>query len=110
MRRITWQVQQKKYKRDADRRRREVHFQVGDLVWAVLIKERFPSGQYNKLQPRKIGPVEIIEKINENAYKLRLPPHVHTANVFNVKHLFKFEPSDDVLSGFVDESLVGEGT
>lgn len=100
----------KKYKRDADRRRREVHFQVGDLVWAVLIKERFPSGQYNKLQPRKIGPVEIIEKINENAYKLRLPPHVHTANVFNVKHLFKFEPSDDVLSGFVDESLVGEGT
>lgn len=62
-----------KYKRAADKRRREVHFQVGDYVWAVLIKERFPNGQYNKLQPRKIGPVEVIEKMNAYAYRLRLP-------------------------------------
>ena len=99
-----------KYKRDADSRRREVHFQVGDHVWAVMTKERFPTGQYNKLKPRKIGPVEIIEKINANAYRLLLPPHIQTADVFNVKHLFKFEPDDDLLSGFVDESLVREGT
>lgn len=99
-----------KYKRAADKRRREVHFSVGDFVWAVLTKERFPVGQYNKLKPRKIGPVEIVEKINDNAYRLALPPHVHTADVFNVKHLFRYEPDDDVLSGFVDESLVREGT
>lgn len=99
-----------KYKRAADKRRREVRFEVGDQVWAVLTKERFPTGQYNKLKPRKIGPVEVVEKINENAYRLRLPSHVHTADVFNVKHLFKFEPDDALLSGFVDESLVGRGT
>lgn len=34
-----------KYKRAVDKRRREVHFEVGDYVWAVLIKERFPVGQ-----------------------------------------------------------------
>lgn len=99
-----------KYKREVDKKRREVNFQVGDHVWAVLIKERFPTGRYKKLLPRKIGPVEFIAKINANAYKLRLPAHIHTADVFNVKHLFKFEPDDAMLSGFVDESLVGEGT
>lgn len=66
--------------------------------------------QYNKLKARKIGPLEIIEKINPNAYRLALPPHVHTADVFNVMNLFKYESDDDILSGFVDESLVREGT
>ena len=98
-----------KYKREADWRRREVNFQVGDLVWAVLIKERFPAGQYNKLKPRKIGPVKVVAKISPNAYRLALPPHIHTADVFDVKHLFKFEPDDDILSGFVDEYLVPGG-
>lgn len=96
-----------KYKRAADRHRREVHFQVGDYVWAVLTKERFPVGQYNKLKARKLGPVEIVEKINANAYRLALPPHIHTADVFNVRHLFKYEPDDVVLAGFVDESSLG---
>lgn len=72
----------------------------------MLIKERFLVGQYNKLKPRKLGPVEVIEKISPNAYLLALPPHVSTADVFNVKHLFKFEPDDDILSGFVDESFI----
>lgn len=67
-------------------------------------------GQYNNLKSRKIGPVEILEKINANAYRLALPPHIHTADVFNVKHLFKFEPDDEVLSGFVDESSAPGGT
>lgn len=54
--------------------------------------------------------MHIIEKINDNAYRLLLPSHVHTADVFNVKHLFKFEPDEDDLSRFVDESLEGGGT
>lgn len=50
-----------------------------------------------------------MEKINANAYRLCLP-HIRTADVFNVKHLFKYEPDDAVLSGFVDDSFVREGT
>ena len=46
----------------------------------------------------KIGPVEIVEKINSNAYRLKLPSHIRTADVFNVKHLFPFTKysSDDL--------------
>ncbi|PKI37872.1 hypothetical protein CRG98_041733 [Punica granatum] len=46
--------------------------------------------EYNKLSTRKIGPVEVIEKINSNAYRLKLPSHIRTANVFNVKHLIPY--------------------
>ncbi|KAF7149559.1 hypothetical protein RHSIM_Rhsim02G0040000 [Rhododendron simsii] len=79
-----------KYKAAADKRRMNVEFEVGDFFYAVLTKDRFPEGEYNKLKARKIGPVEIIEKINPNAYRLKLPSHVRTADAFNVKHLLPF--------------------
>lgn len=78
------------YKRHADKKRRLVDFAVGDFVWAILTKDRFSAGDYNKLAARKIGPVEIIEKINSNAYRLKLPSHLRTSDVFNVKHLVPF--------------------
>ena len=87
-----------KYKNAADLKRRRVDFCVGDFVWAVLTKDRFSVGDYNKLSARKIGPVEIVEKINSNAYRLKLPSHIKTADVFNVKHLVPFRgdsSSDD---------------
>ena len=70
---------------------------MGDFVWAVLTKDHFPAGEYNKLYARKIGPVEIVDKINPNAYCLKLPSHIKTADVFNVKHLIPFygDYSDD---------------
>ena len=65
-----------KYKQAADKKRRHVEFDVGDYVWAVLTKDRFPVGEYNKLSAKKIGTVEIVEKINSNAYHLKLPSHI----------------------------------
>ena len=44
-------------------------------------------GDYNKLSTKKIGPVEIVEKINPNAYRLKLPSHIRTVDIFNMKHL-----------------------
>ncbi|CAA7036125.1 unnamed protein product [Microthlaspi erraticum] len=73
------QVASAKYKEAADRHRRDVQFKVGDLVWAILTKDRFPPREYNKLKSRKIGPVEVVEKINANAYRLKLPPHVRSS-------------------------------
>lgn len=78
------------YKTHADTRCRSLEFEVGDLVLAILTKDRFPAREYNKLSARKIGPVEILEKINPNAYRLKLPSHLHTSDVFNVKHLVPF--------------------
>ena len=86
-----------KYKQKAYHKRRHLEFEVGDFVWAVLTKDRFPTGEYNKLSAKKIGPLEVLEKINPNAYRLKLPSHLCTADVFNVKHLIPFtdDSSDD---------------
>lgn len=78
------------YKAWADRGRREVLYDVGDFVWAILTKDRFPAHEYNKLVARKIGPIKIVERINPNAYRLSLPSHIRTSDVFNVKHLLPY--------------------
>ena len=88
-----------KYKQDADQKRRHVDFEVGDFVWAVLTKDRFSVGEYNKLSAKKIGPLEILDKINSNAYRLKLPSHIRCSDVFNVKHLLPYHgDSDDDLA------------
>lgn len=100
-----------RYKAAADARRRHLEFAVGDFVWAILTKERFPAHEYHKLASRKIGPVEIIEKINPNAYRLRLPSHVRCSDVFNVKHLIPFEEDvedEAVADSRANRSLGGE--
>lgn len=74
-----------RYKRDADKKRRKLIFQPGDLVWVVLTKDRFPIREYNKLKSRKIGPVAVLECTNPNSYRVQLPSHLRTSNVFNVK-------------------------
>ncbi|PKI61250.1 hypothetical protein CRG98_018349 [Punica granatum] len=56
------------YKQVEDKKRRSVEFVMGDFVWAILTKDQYPAREYNKLSARKIGPVEVIEKINPNAY------------------------------------------
>jgi len=77
-----------KYKAAADHCRHV--FQAGDYVWAILTKDRFPDGQYSKLSQRKIGPCKVVRKINDNAYQLKLPSHLRTSDVFNVKHLLPY--------------------
>nr|GEU43542.1 putative reverse transcriptase domain-containing protein [Tanacetum cinerariifolium] len=57
-----------KYKQDADHKHRHVDFEVSD---SVLTNDRFPVGEYNKLSAKKIGPLEIVEKMNSNAYRLK---------------------------------------
>ncbi|GJW69897.1 putative reverse transcriptase domain-containing protein [Tanacetum coccineum] len=90
-----------KYKQDSDQKRRHVDFEVGDFVRAVLTKDRFLVGEFNKLSAKKIGLLEIVKKINSNAYRLKLPSHIQCSDVFNVKHLLPYhgDSSDDDLVG-----------
>ncbi len=72
-----------------------------DLVWLILTRDRFPVGESNKMWEMKIGPFEILPKINENIHWLHLPSHLKTSYVFNVKHLtpcFSNADSDDLNS------------
>ena len=65
-----------KYKSSVDKKHRYVEFEVGDFVWTVLTKAHFSMDDYNNLSAKKIGPVEVIENINPNAYRLKLPSHI----------------------------------
>ena len=66
-----------KYKQAADKKCRVVEFEISDFVWAVLTNDCFLVGEYNKLATRKIGPLEILEKINSNAYWLKLKSYAY---------------------------------
>lgn len=84
------------YKATADSHRRRVVFEVGDKVWAFLTKDRMPAHAYNKLKAKKIGRLEVLERIDDNAYRLQLPSYINTSDVFNVCHLSRFLPPDPV--------------
>lgn len=62
-----------KYKEHADKKRREVHFQVGDMVWVHLKKEWIPKGRHTRLMMRLIGPCTILKAFGSNAYEVKLP-------------------------------------
>ncbi|KAL6340737.1 hypothetical protein AAG906_022237 [Vitis piasezkii] len=61
------------YATKANKGRRQVLFEPGDWVWVHMRKERFPTRRRSKLHPRGDGPFQVLERINDNAYKLDLP-------------------------------------
>lgn len=83
-----------KYKATTDAHRRHLVFEVDDLVWVVLTRDCMPAGTYNKLKPKKIGHLKVLERINDNAYRLQLPSDITTSDVFNVKYLSRYFPPD----------------
>ncbi|PWA51989.1 reverse transcriptase domain-containing protein [Artemisia annua] len=74
----------------------EDELEIGDDVDFEV--DRFSVGEYNNLSAKMIGPVEIVEKLNSNAYRLKLPSHIRCSDVFNVKHLLPYHgySSDDI--------------
>jgi hypothetical protein len=63
-----------KYHITASKGHKEVKLEPDDLVWLHLRKEQFPKLRKSKLMSRAVGPFKILAKINDNAYKLELPP------------------------------------
>jgi hypothetical protein len=49
------------------------------IVWLHLRKDRFLDLRKSKLLPRADGPFKMLEKINDNAYKLELCADVGSA-------------------------------
>ena len=86
----TAQSRQKSY---ADKRRRPLEFQAGNLVFLKVapMKGVMRFGKKGKLSPRYIGPFEILERIGKVAYRLALPPELASVhNVFHVSMLKKY--------------------
>ncbi|KAG7532342.1 Zinc finger CCHC-type superfamily [Arabidopsis thaliana x Arabidopsis arenosa] len=70
------------------------------------LAERMPLREYNKQKSRKIGSVEI-ERINENAYRVKLSPHLNTSDVFNVKYIYPFRGDNDTVDSWSNPSPPG---
>ena len=85
-----------KYKAQADKKKRQVIFKEGDLVWVILTKEWNPTGPNTKLQQKKIRPCLILHKINDNAYQVKLLDHLRISNSFNVHHLLPYHDQDQL--------------
>ena len=92
-----------KYKHAGDKGRKELKFEPGDLVWLHLRKDRFPELRKSKLLPRADGPFKVLEKINDNAYKLELPADFGVSPTFNIADLTPCLEEKDELESRKDE-------
>jgi hypothetical protein len=91
------------YANKANKGRRQVIFEPGDWVWVHMRKKRFPARRRSKLHPREDGPFQVLERINDNAYKLDLPGEYNISATFNVSDLSLFDVGDDSRSNPFEE-------
>uniref|UniRef100_A0A2N9GQ39 Reverse transcriptase n=1 Tax=Fagus sylvatica TaxID=28930 RepID=A0A2N9GQ39_FAGSY len=103
--RVRLQIAQKNERvaSQANKGRRRVIFEPGDWVWVHMRKERFPAHRKTKLHPRGDGPFQILEKINDNAYKVDLPGEYKVSATFNVSDLSPFDVGEDSWSNPFEE-------
>ena len=59
-------------------------------------KERFSAQRRSKVNPKGDGPFQILEKINDNAYKVALLSEYNVSATFNVVDLSLFDLSEDL--------------
>jgi hypothetical protein len=83
------------YKRRADQHRRQLRFEVGDLVLAHLRKERFPRGTYNKVNMKKIRSCRVLKKFGENAYEIELSDGIGISLIFNISDLYPYRAEEE---------------
>ncbi|XP_012840503.1 PREDICTED: uncharacterized protein LOC105960838 [Erythranthe guttata] len=93
--RLNMERRTEQYAKQANKGRRKLVFEPGDWVWMHMRKERFPVQRRCKLMPRGDGPFQVLERVNDNAYKLDLPCNYDISITFNVTDLSYFDVGDD---------------
>jgi hypothetical protein len=97
-----------KYQIADSKDQKEVKLEPGDLVWLHLRKERFSDLRKFKLMFHVDGPFKILEKINDNAYKLELPPEFGVCPTFNISDLRPYLGEEDEVSSSTTSNQEGE--
>ncbi len=75
------------------------NLQIGDRMWLDSTNLSLPHPK-KKLNDKRVGPFEIVEKAGASAYKLKLPPHWRIHPCFNEKLLTPY-----VLPAFPNQEL-----
>ena len=83
------------YAKQANKNMKKVVLELGDQVWEHIRKERFPKQRKSKLQPRGDKPFQVLERINDNAYKIDIPSEYGVSFSFNVADFTPFVAGDD---------------
>nr|GFB50250.1 putative reverse transcriptase domain-containing protein [Tanacetum cinerariifolium] len=106
------QAAQDRQKNYADRKRKQMEFEIGDRVMlkVSLWKGVVRFGKRGKLNPRYVGPFKVLAKVGKVAYKLELPQELsrvhHTFHVSNLKKCYSDEPLVMPLEGVhIDDTL-----
>ena len=80
-------VAQERQKAYADKRRRDVSYEVGDKLLLNTKNVRDRSLGTPKLMPRWVGPYQVLERVGNVAYRLDLPSEMKMHPVFHVSLL-----------------------
>ena len=78
-------------------------------MWVYLRKERFAAQRKSKLHPRGDGPFQVLEYINDNAYKINQLSHYgNVSATFNVSDLSLYDAGDSRMNLFEDGGNDGD--
>ncbi|XP_073317257.1 uncharacterized protein [Primulina huaijiensis] len=86
---------QDRQKRWADLKRRPLELEIGEKAYVKVLpmKGVVWFSKSGKLNPRYVGPFEILDKMGTLAYRLALPPDMSKIqNVFHISQLRKYIP------------------
>ncbi|WVZ93212.1 hypothetical protein U9M48_039210, partial [Paspalum notatum var. saurae] len=97
-----------RYREAGNKGTKKINLEPSDLVWLHLRKDCFSDLRKSKLTPRADDPFKIIEKINDNAYKLELPPEFGVSPTFNIADLKPYLGEEDELESRMTPLQEGE--
>ena len=98
--RLNIEQRTEQYTKQANKGHHQVVFEPGDWVWVHIRNKRFPTQKQSKLFHRGDGLFQVLERINDNAYKLDLPDEYNVSANFNVTDLSLFYVGDDLTGSY----------